>query len=219
MNLGPGHPAAVDAIPDPVHLVHADAADLCGGLLLGMHPKAAEKAGNMGEHRTGVTEPHQQIPVHGEAKRFVDGTTAAFPDVPAPEQGFLGHEVGPGQDPIDVLGQDPMPYLLILVVDQDAVTVHHVHVGMVGKVVSDAGQRARQQQVVGIQPGHDLAGCVGETQIDRVGLAVVGSGNPTGQPVPVTLQDHPRPVLRASVLEPVFQLGIALIEHTAQGPF
>ena len=90
--------------------------------------------------------------------------------------------------------------------------VDDVHLGVALEVAADVVQRARQQQVVGVEERHDLAAGVLEAEIDRVRLAVVVAHLVVVQPLGVALEHLGRVVGRAAVLHDVFEARVVLVD-------
>ena len=97
----------VDPSAHPVHLAEPDGIDGSRRLLLLMDPERAEEAGQMAHTSSGLAEPHQQVPIEGKRERLIKSPADLFPDPPSPEEGLLGHEVGPGEHFVVVGRQHP----------------------------------------------------------------------------------------------------------------
>ena len=179
-----------------------------------MNPERAEQPRQSQKFGPSLQKSQQQFPIHGEGEAFVETPPDPFPQGSPPEQSFLGHEIRPTQNVGLMRRQNPPPDLAVMDVDQQTVAVDHFHMGMTLKRLRDGMQGPRQQQVVGIKIGHDLAiRNMVETAIYRDGLAAIGSGLPIGQPRFVASEYIDRTVIRAAVHHGIVQGGIAGIQH------
>jgi hypothetical protein len=71
--------------------------------------------------------------------------------------GLLRDVVGERERQVVVRRQNPGADLTVVLVDHEPIAVEDVDLGMLGEVTRYARERLRQQQVVGIQPAHNLA--------------------------------------------------------------
>ena len=74
--------------------------------------------------------------------------------------------------------QHPAPDFHVVFVDHDSMTVDHVDIWMAIEIIGDIYKGARQQQIVGIQVGHDRPAGFCKSLVDRISLAVILGGLP-----------------------------------------
>jgi hypothetical protein len=138
--LGRRDDAAVLARSDSRHLRRPGRADLGARLLRSVNPEGAEEAREADDLRSGGLKAQEQVPVEGEAKSLIHAGAGRLPGATTPEQGLLGHVVGPGEDAPIVAWEDPAADLAIVLVEQDTVAIDDVGLRVLGEVGSDVGE-------------------------------------------------------------------------------
>ena len=144
-------------------------------LLIRMDPEGPEEPRDVHDLRARMPEAQQQIPVDSELELGVDEPTHCVPDPAAPEQRLLRYVVGQRECTIIVFRQDPRADLAVALVDHDPIAVDDVDLGVLREVASYYRQGARQQEIVRVQPRHDLAVRPREAAVDGIGLSGVCS--------------------------------------------
>src|SRR5690242_15792278 len=79
------------------------------------------------------------------------------------------------------------------------------------EIVDDMRKRSRQQHVVAVEIGHDLAVDAGKAKIDGVGLAPVGLALPADAVAPAH-QEIDRAVDRGAVLNVIIEVRVSLVD-------
>ena len=97
-----------------------------------------------------ILEAEDQIPIHRELKCFINCAPAAVPNSTSPEHRFLRHKVGPSCHLVIVGRKNPTADFLIVLVNNNAVTIDDIHVRIARKKGPDVLKRARQDEVVRI---------------------------------------------------------------------
>ena len=145
----------VETRADARHFFGASRVNRLAGLLLGVDAEAAEEIGHAFDDATGPVEPREQVPIQGELETRVDAA-GLVPGALPPEHGFLRDVIDPLQRGCVVPRHHPAADVAVFGVDDDAVTVDHVHRGVRRKIFGDVAQCARGDQVVGVEPRHDV---------------------------------------------------------------
>jgi hypothetical protein len=112
----------------------------CRGPLLVVNPESTEESRQPHHACVGVPEAQQQVPVEGVPEGLVQASARCVPDAPTPEERLLWDEVRECQNGVVVRRQDPRADLAVLGVDQEAVAVDDVDVGVRNEVVGDVGE-------------------------------------------------------------------------------
>src|SRR4051812_36205182 len=115
--------------------------------------------------------PQDEIPVQSIAETFIE-VADLLPNAAAPEHRLLWDEIEPFDRHRVVLRQNPSADLHSVFVDADAMAVHDVDIGIVGKGLGDIGQCSRHQYIIAVEISHDVAVATDGTKSDiqSVGL-------------------------------------------------
>lgn len=114
--------------------------------------------------------------------------------------------------------KDDASDFIVVSIDADAVAIHDIDVRVIAEELGHIGQRSRQQHVVAVEPGHDIAVDSAETKVDRMRLSVVALAYP-GEPAVELSQDAAGIVGRAAILRGVPQCRVILSEHRSDRAF
>ena len=204
-----GH-VAERASPDPLLFRAPDARHFASGLLCGVYAERTEEPRKMREPRADITEAEQQVPVDGKAERLVDASADAIPDRSPPEQRFLWHIVGERQHAVVMRRKQPAPDFIAVFVDDDPIAVDDVDARVLGEMARDRPKRARQQQIVGIEPAHDIAVDQRKALVQRIREAAVALRHDAADVRAGRGRDRECCVAGAPVLHDVIERGIAL---------
>src|SRR5258708_28002855 len=112
--------------------------------------------------------------------------------------------------------ENPSADFAILLVYDDTMAVDDIDAGMAGEKIGDVVERARQEDIVGIQIWNYVVGAVGECEIGGVRLTAVGLGAQR-DPVANLAQPLERVVARPGVLHEILEPRITLLQHAAHG--
>ena len=113
-------------------------------------------------------------------------------------------------------GKHPAPHLTVPLINHQSVAIEHLHLGMAGEIRRHVAHHARHQQVVRIQPGHDVTVRLGKPAIDRAGRPVIWSGFPAGKTGGHLLNHRHRSVPAAAIHHPILQERVVLLQHAHQ---
>src|SRR5215212_2675425 len=129
-DFGVRHRATGEALAYPIHLAGPDVGKLSRGLLVLVHAEGGQKTRQPREPGAGLPKTQQEIPVQRKTEALVHRAAGLLPDAAPPEQRLLWNVVRPGEDPIVVWRQHPAPDLGVVGVDQHAMAVHDIDLGM-----------------------------------------------------------------------------------------
>jgi hypothetical protein len=106
-----------------------------------------------------------------------------------------------------------MPVLLI---DPDGVSVDGIHFRPLAELLCDLEEAVFPEKIVTVQPALDIAGCPLEAFDKAERLAAIRLTDPIGNMLLVLADNLNRLVPRAAVDDDEFEVGIPLIQYTAQ---
>ena len=107
-------------------------------------------------------------------------------------------------------------YQFVALVDVQGVAVDQIEVRILGEQAHRLPDGTRRQQVVGVDPGEDVAGGPVQSLVDGVGRSPVALGHPVAQPGRVAPQHVHTPVARPAVHDDRFQARVVLAEDAVQ---
>src|SRR5829696_1891586 len=102
------------------------------------------------------------------------------------------------------------------IVDEDAMPVNEIDLRPLVEEIGDVGERSRQQRVVAVQVGHDVAIDALEAPVDGIRLPAVCLASP-GNSFAIAPEDIDRFVGGSAVLHMVEQSRIILAEYAVDG--
>src|SRR5260370_4713142 len=140
------------------------------GFLFSVDAEAAEEARKPNHLKTGLLRTQHEIPIQRETKALVDRPDP-IPDATPPEHRFL-RDVADVIQRTGVVGrEDRATDFPAVAIDENPLSVDDIDLGPASKDMCDISQRARQQRVVAVEIGHDVAigGGKPEACVDGVG--------------------------------------------------
>jgi hypothetical protein len=160
-----------------------------------------------------LAELDEQVPVQSPVQPLIEiphGLECGAPE----ERRLLEDEIRDvDQLPeIERFGGTKGSYDVALLVDEEAVAVHHRAVAMPLEMVDGGADRPRQVRIVRVQPREDLAASESEPLVDTVGLPPVLRGGPAQAPF-VAPENLERLVRGTSVHNEVFDPRVVLREN------
>lgn len=108
--------------------------------------------------------------------------------------------------------KNPAANVSALVVDENAIPVQNRDTRIQREKLANVEQGTGEQQIVGVDPAHDVACRAAESGVNRVCLPAVGRDLPPGQLGAEFLQHCGGFVGGAAVLHKVFQARIVLLQ-------
>ena len=133
----------------------------CGRFLFVMDAKAGEESRQALEAKPCRLRAKSKVPIEGVLKAFVD-RPHLLPDPTTPEHGLLRDIVHPFEGFPVVRGQHPPTDFRPILIDENPMAINDIDAGFGQEDLRYISERARQQNVVTIEVGHDLAVETGE---------------------------------------------------------
>src|ERR1700733_6120512 len=180
-----------------------------------MYAETAEEPGQPAKTKPRAVCAQDEIPIQGEIKGLIE-TAQPLPNAAAPEHCFLRDEVHPSYYLRIVPGENDASDLLVKSIDADSMPVYDINIRMIGKEAGDISQCSGQQQIVTVEPAHEVALCACEPEIDRLRLAFVVFTHPR-EPIFIFSQQRMSFVARVAILHGVMQRRILLTKNRANG--
>src|SRR3984885_6142743 len=181
-----------------------------------MYAETAEEPGQPAKTKPRAVCAQDEIPIQGEIKGLIE-TAQPLPNAAAPEHCFLRDEVHPSYYLRIVPGENDASDLLVKSIDADSMPVYDINIRMIGKEAGDISQCSGQQQIVTVEPAHEVALCACEPEIDRLRLAFVVFTHPR-EPIFIFSQQRMILLVRFAIRHGVRQPRIFWLKTEAMVP-
>ena len=104
-------------------------------------------------------------------------------------------------------------------IHRDGVAKNHAHARMRLKRFYGFGDGIGKVNVIGVEPGHNIAASAFEALVDGIGLTAIGFRDPPGKAVGIFFDDFHAAIIRSAIHNDIFDIGIILRQHRADGVF
>lgn len=184
------------------------------GLVGAVHAGESPLAGDMDEVPC-AREPHPQFVVEGGLKRGVDATGVAVGSG-AEEARGLAEDTFAGEGFARERLSGIVAEARAVFVDPGGAAVHGGGIRIELERANGGGDGAGKEEIVGVQPGEDLAAGLGEAGADGIGSAAVLLRDPANASA-VGAEEIDGAIGGAAVENGVFDMGVALGENAVDG--